>query len=146
MMAKRIFVDSWAWIALADADDPQYRQALGVLKGLKADGVRLATTNVVICESWENLRRRFGLAAALRFYHYVEDISTKPGTLDIISVNAHDERDALRIARHHDDQDLSMVDCLSLAVMRQLGPHTAFTGDWHFTLLGFSAIPQISRS
>ena len=145
MMGKRIFVDSWAWIALADDDDPQHLQALGVLHGLRAEGARLATTNVVIYESWENLRRRFGLAAALRFYHYVGDIGTKPGTLDVVSVTTHDEGDAPAIARHYDDQDLSMVDCLGLAVMRQLSLDTAFTGDWHFTLMGFSVIPQISR-
>jgi len=141
-MARQVFVDSWAWIALADDADPQHRRPLEALNGLESEGVQLVTTNVVIYETLENLRRRFGLQVALSFRRHVEVISTKPETLKVIYVTWHDEEEACGIAGRYGDQDLSIVDCLSFAVMRALSLDAAFTGDWHFTLLGFQIVPN----
>ena len=142
MMVRRVFVDSWAWIALADDADPQHRRALEVQSRLQEAGVQLITTNVVVYEAVENLRRRFGLPVALSFRRHVELISTKPETLKIVYVTWHDEEEACAIADRYGDQDLFVVDCLSFAVMRALSWDTAFTGDWHFTLLGFQIVPN----
>jgi len=46
-----IFVDSWAWIALADKDDPYYRKAKAQHKKLTRARQQYVTTDYVLSET-----------------------------------------------------------------------------------------------
>jgi len=63
----------------------------------------------------------------------------------VLYVRQDDEDDAMRLAERYADQEFSLTDCLSFVAMAKLNVRTAFTGDIHFTLLGFNTIPDIPR-
>ena len=46
-----IFVDSWAWIALADEDDPYHRKAKAQHKKLTGARQQYVTTDYVLSET-----------------------------------------------------------------------------------------------
>ena len=46
-----IFVDSWAWIALADKDDPYHRKAKAQHKKLTGARQQYVTTDYVLSEA-----------------------------------------------------------------------------------------------
>jgi hypothetical protein len=45
------------------------------------------------------------------------------------------------LSERYADQEFSYADCLSFAVMRDMGLVHAFTGDYHFAILGFGLVP-----
>jgi predicted nucleic acid-binding protein len=133
-----IFVDTSAWLALADAHDRDHPPA-------REFGTRLArgefgkqiTTNYVLTETVTMLRRRLGLAAALRFHSSLEE-SRAVQTFWIEPVH---HREAIALMADHDDKQWSLTDCTSFVVMRGLGVADAFAFDRDYAQAGFQIHP-----
>jgi predicted nucleic acid-binding protein len=53
-MPKELFVDTGAWVALADQDDQYHTRAIAAYPGLLKEYQRLVTTNLVVAESYYN--------------------------------------------------------------------------------------------
>ena len=66
-MARELFVDTGAWVALADADDQHHARAASFLPAALTDYQRLVTTNLVVAESYIVLRLALGHASAIAF-------------------------------------------------------------------------------
>jgi uncharacterized protein len=143
-MAEPVFVDSWGWLGISNRRDPWYPQASRGYLRLRTQQTPLVTTNAVLYEVYENCRRRFGQAAPGEFLAVVEQ-AVAAEELTIVYTDRNMEQCAWGLYRKLADQDVSFTDCLSFAVMQQLGLTTAFTGDRHFTLLGFDTIPTIKQ-
>lgn len=65
----------------------------------------------------------------------------RDGLLEYVRISDVHEAAAWHIFEQYADQDLSYTDCTSFAVMRDLDLVRAFTGDHHFSVLGFSVTP-----
>ena len=50
-MAREVFVDTGAWLAIADRGDKYHEAALGEFRRLAAERATLVTTNLVIAET-----------------------------------------------------------------------------------------------
>lgn len=66
-MSRQLFVDTGAWIALADADDQYHERAAQAYPGLLQKYQRLVTTNLVIAEAYIAIRRALTHQAAMAF-------------------------------------------------------------------------------
>ena len=55
------------------------------------------------------------------------------------------EAEAEKLLRRYADQDFSLTDAVSFAVMQQRGITKAFTFDGHFATAGFVAMPAAAR-
>ena len=127
-----VFVDTSALIALLDRDDPEHGRASAAwLAGLES-GEGLLTSNYVVLEACAVAQRRFGMAAVrvlldeiLPLTH-VEWIQEKDHTLGATAL--------LAAGRRH----LSLVDCVSFAVMRRLRIRQCLATDPHFAEQGFT--------
>jgi hypothetical protein len=63
------------------------------------------------------------------------------GLVELLRVSeAHEER-AWTIFEQFADQDFSFTDCTSFAVMQELKLSQVFTGDQHFSTMGFVIVP-----
>lgn len=142
-MAKVIFVDTWAWVALADRHDMWHESARACRAELRDSGARFVTTNVVIYETHSLARSRCSHEVAVALVDDIRVMAATPGILEIRWVQPAVEEAALEILRRYDDKDFSFVDCLSFAVMREMGIEVAFTGDEHFRQMGFETLPEI---
>ena len=120
-----VFVDSSAFFAALDRRDEDHARATALL----SDGDRLVTTDHVLVESWRLARQRLGRDVAERFWG-----ALRGGQVGIEPVQAGDLDAAWRIGETFLDQDFSIVDRTSFAVMERLGIERVATFDNHFSI------------
>jgi predicted nucleic acid-binding protein len=126
-----VFVDTGAWYALADASDRHHREARRFYLAEAPRG-RLITTDLVLAETWTLITAHLGRPAALTFWNTLRTTRTP-----IVAIEAVDLEAAWRIAHAFPDQDFSVTDCTSFAVMERLGIDEAFAFDTHFLVYRF---------
>jgi uncharacterized protein len=126
-----VFVDTSFWVAHYNRRDDRHEQATHVLAALP--GRTMSTTNHVLGESWNLLRRRGGHAIACEFLDW---ISNSP-RLDVTHISGDLELDAWRWLRRHDERVYSFVDATSFALMRSQGLREALAFDGDFSAAGF---------
>lgn len=119
------FVDTSAWYAAADSGD----RSNAAVKRALVDAGDLVTSDHVLAETWILLRHRLGRAAAERFWE-----GLRGGVARVEMVGAADLEAAWAIGEAFPDQDFSLVDRTSFAVMRRLGLTSAVTLDADFSV------------
>jgi predicted nucleic acid-binding protein len=125
-----LFVDSSTFYAAADRSDASNARAKEVLGG----GEDLVTSDHVLVETSLLLRHRLGRAAAIRFWD-----ALRAGTARVELIGAADLEAAWHEAAAFPDQDFSLVDLTSFAVMRRLGVLRAATFDDDFAIYRFGS-------
>lgn len=123
-----LFVDTSAWYAAADRSDRSHARAKGVLSA----GDALVTTDHVLIETWLLLHHKLGRSAAERFWD-----GLRSGAADIETVTDADLAVAWAAGETFPDQDFSIVDRTSFAVMQRLGLRRVATFDDHFAVFRF---------
>ena len=123
-----IFVDTSAWYAAADRGERNNARAKRIL----GSGEPLVTTDHVLVETWLLLRHRLNRAAAERFWG-----NLKAGAATVEAVTDVDLETAWTIGTSFRDQDFSIVDRTSFAVMQRLGILRAATFDANFAVFRF---------
>jgi predicted nucleic acid-binding protein len=137
---NKIFVDTWAWYALADTADTDHIIAQLTNEQLLADNYTFITTNFVLDETITLLRYNLHHTATVRFYETLQQL-IKAELVEYIRINESYEMDAWEIFKQYSDQKFSYTDCTSFAVMRDLKLSQVFTADHHFATLGFILAP-----
>jgi uncharacterized protein len=125
-----LFVDTSMWYAAADSSDASN----GVAKAVLSGGEPLVTSDHVLIETWTLLRHRLGRRASERFWQALRD-----GVASVETVGVADLESAWRIGLAWRDQDFSIVDRTSFAVMCRLGIERAASLDDHFAVFRFGA-------
>jgi predicted nucleic acid-binding protein len=128
-----IFVDTGAWYAVADTSDRHHDPASRFYLSHAAHG-QLATSDLVVAETWTLLVSHLGRPAALTFWETLRDAK-----LPILAIEASDLEAAWRIAQAFADQDFSFTDCTSFALMERLGIEDAFAFDRHFLVYRYGS-------
>ena len=123
-----LFVDTSIWYAAADKSDVNNSRAKAVLSG----GEPLVTTDHILVETWTLIRHRLGRRAAERFWE-----GLRSGVAIVEIVGAADLDSAWEMGRSYRDQDFSIVDRTSFAVMRRLGIERAASFDNDFAIFRF---------
>lgn len=137
---NKIFVDTWAWYALADTADTDHILAQLANEQLLADNYTFVTTNFVLAETLTLIRYKLHHTAAVQFRHMLQQL-IQAGLVELVRVDEAHEATAWEIFCQYVDQKFSYTDCTSFAVMRDLKLTQAFTGDHHFSILGFTLVP-----
>jgi hypothetical protein len=138
-MTGEVFVDAGAWIALNDRGDRYHAVAVSYYQRLLRDRRPLVTTNLVIAEAYINIRRAGGYQPAMRFLDSVR----QSGRLTKVYSDAALEAEAEKLMRRYVDQDFSLADAVSFAVMQGRGMTEAFAFDGHFVTAGFGVAPSV---
>lgn len=133
---SRIFVDTWAWYALADRVDADHILAKLLNEQLLDQGHTFVTTNFVLSETVTLIRYHLHHQAAIQFWEMLRTL-IEAELLQFVRVTESHENAAWTIFEHYADQKFSYTDCTSFAVMRDLGLQQVFTGDHHFATMGF---------
>jgi predicted nucleic acid-binding protein len=123
-----VFVDTSVFYSATDSGDRSYDRARRLLR----DADSLVTTDHVLVESWRLMRSRGGFAAAERFWGTI-----RKGLATVETVLPGDLDAAWRIGEAFPDQDFSIVDRTSFAVMERLGVTIAASFDAHFSIYRF---------
>jgi predicted nucleic acid-binding protein len=123
-----LFVDTSIWYAAADLSDLGNDHAKAILNSNEP----LITTDHVLVETWTLLRYRLQRHAAERFWD-----GMRSGVTAIEPVGLADLEAAWQIGLSWKDQDFSIIDRTSFAVMRRLGIERAASLDDHFAIFRF---------
>ena len=124
------FVDTSAFYAAADTDDASSKRARELLIG-EAD---LVTSDHVLVETWRLLRDRLGFDAAERFWD-----GLRLGPAAIEPVREADLEGAWQIGRAFADQEFSLVDRTSFALMERVAVLRVVAFDDDFAIYRFGA-------
>ena len=125
-----VLIDSSIWFAAMVATDKDNRSAEGILRNIDDP---LSTDHIVI-ETWLLLNSRHGRRAAEAFA-----ARTRSSGLPIAFVTPADLDAAWQMMEAFPDQDFSVVDCTSFAVMERLGVQRAASFDHHFVVYRYGA-------
>jgi predicted nucleic acid-binding protein len=120
-----VFIDSSAWYAAANIRDRHNVRVKAILPEL----VGRLTTDHVLVETWLLLNSRVNRQAAENFW-----LGMRRGAADIERVTPADLEAAWAIGEAFPDQDFSIVDRTSFAVMERLGITRAASFDDHFAI------------
>jgi predicted nucleic acid-binding protein len=131
----RIFIDTSAIYALLDRDDIEHKKAKNIWIDLLHSETILITSNYVLVESFALIQNRLGIEAARGFQEDILPLAT------IEWVNAETHKSGVSALLAASKRRLSLVDCISFEVMRNLGIKTIFAFDPHFAEQGFQCIP-----
>jgi len=135
-------VDTWGWLALADAKDSAHLRAVEERRSRTAPGT-LATTDYVLDETFTRLFARAGFSAARQFSGAILE-AVAVGQLKLERVNKERFEAAYRLRlRYRDKPGISFTDFTSFVVMRELEIRDVLTADVHFAQvrLGFHRVP-----
>jgi predicted nucleic acid-binding protein len=136
-VAGEFFVDTSAWYPILDPTHPQHATVVGPYRARLGQRRRVVTTNLVVAEANALLLRREGRKAALVALDSIEKATDvlvhSTGTLEAIARRDWIERYA--------DQDFSLADAVSFAVMRERRIEEVLTLDHHFAAAGFRVVP-----
>lgn len=120
-----VFVDSSVWFAAANIRDWNNAAAKQLLAGL----TDLITTDHVLVESWLIMQRQIHPRAAEEYWEAIR------GGLAVVEIVGTADLDhAWSIGRTFPDQDFSIVDRTSFAVMERLGLTRAASFDSDFAV------------
>src|SRR5258708_4252350 len=133
MAAAEVLVDSAGFLALWDAGDDYHSAAVRLQAELARKRRRFMTTDYVVDESATLLLVRHSRSAAVDFLDTVE----RSEALRLEWVGPERFAAASELFRHHADKEWSFTDCVSFALMRELGIRDGFTTDHHFEQAGF---------
>lgn len=123
-----LFIDTSIWYAAADHSEDVNARAREILSA----GEALVTTDHVLIETWTLIHHRLGRRAAEKFWKGMRE-----GVAIVESATVADLETAWQIGLSYRDQDFSIVDRTSFAVMRRLGIDRAASLDDHFAVFRF---------
>jgi predicted nucleic acid-binding protein len=137
MFASRLslFVDTSIWFAAVDCDDPCNSRAMAILES----GEPLVTTDHILVETWWLINRRIRRDVAEKFWEEL-----RHGAVAVETVGPADLETAWQIGLDWRDQDFSIVDRTSFAVMRRLAPRPWMTILRYFAMARRGVTPSAS--
>jgi predicted nucleic acid-binding protein len=140
MAVERLFVDTWAWLVLANDRDPAFGSVSRMRAGVAGQAGAWVTTDYVLDET---MTRLFALAPFAQAREFMEGIfeASRRGLLDIEHITPERFCRAWRLRlRFHDQPRISFTDLTSFVVMRELGLRHALTADAHFEQVGMGLL------
>jgi predicted nucleic acid-binding protein len=132
----KIFVDTGPWLALHDNHDQFHKQAIEAKSRIAKEKIELVTSDFVFDESLTFIRYRVSHNAAVVFGTSLLQSSI----VTLVSVDTDVMHLAFEIFKKYKDQDFSMTDCTSFALMKRFKLQTCFTFDSHFLQMGFTML------
>ena len=140
MKYKTVFIDTGAFYALIDRDDPYHVVAYKEWSQILTHSTQLIITNYIISETYTLLRYRLGGKIACEFLDAIEE-STKIGRIKVVIAALEIEKQARQLLQHFFDYDLSYTDAISLATIKQIQIPVVFSFDGHFSIAEAAVIP-----
>ena len=131
---KWIFVDTSAWYAFIDKNDPDHIYAKGFYGN---NTIPFITTNFIFDETVTLIMSRLGWDVAATFGESLK----KSNFANIVPVAGTDEERAWQIFMKYRNIGFSYTDCTSFALMERLKIDTAFTFNEHFKTMRFKIVP-----
>lgn len=131
-----VYVDTSAWVSLADSTEAHHRRIAEALRNRQG---QLVTSDHILHETWMVMRYRHTAHAAETLVN-----SIRSGIAKIEASGLADLEVAAAIGEAFADQDFSLSDRTSWAIMERLGIHQAISLDKDFRIYRFGPDRRLS--
>jgi Predicted nucleic acid-binding protein, contains PIN domain len=139
----KLFVDSWAWIAISNQREPRHQEIKTLYEDLRLKKGILYTTDYILSETLTSLFKNLPFKTAKEGLEKIEKgISENYLILEWITKERFKKARDLRL-KFQDKPRISFTDLTSMVVMKGLGIKDVLTEDDHFTQvgMGFRKVP-----
>jgi predicted nucleic acid-binding protein len=121
-----IFIETWAWIALADKSDPYHRKAKALHKKFSRKRWKYVTSDNVLGETITYLYNALGATSAQGFINTVLS-AVDAGTFLLVQLSPEQFRRTWEMRQKFEDKpDISFVDFTSMLIMLDHAPAALF--------------------
>ncbi|MBI4501508.1 MAG: type II toxin-antitoxin system VapC family toxin [Gemmatimonadetes bacterium] len=141
MIARRLLVDTGAWLAIFHPRDQFHQPASAYLRQLRAEHVPLLVTDLILAELHLHLVRGLGPQRAMG---HLDALKSDPLVEEVFVDHELEASAVTDWLRKYDDQPFTLTDAVSFAVMRARRVSGAFTFDRHFSVAGFATVPVLA--
>jgi predicted nucleic acid-binding protein len=143
---RTCFVDTWAYLALANRKDAGHAVAHEVDLFLDEEGWVRATSEWILDETLTQLHALAGASVATRF---LDDLDAQLRSRSLLLLTVSPPRFEATVRKFRalapSVPRLSLTDCSSFALMEELEIRWAFTADRHFYAAGPRIGPLVAR-
>jgi predicted nucleic acid-binding protein len=140
MSGERIFIDTWAWLALGHRKDSFHDKVEKIFKQIQSDNMLLFSSEYVLDELITLLFRRENYTESVRFTDTILT-AVKNGELVIEKISEDRFQRSWQLRKRLKDKpDISFTDITSMIVMQELLIPYILTDDDHFKYTGFNFI------
>ena len=133
---RRIFADTFYWIALINPRDQNHQAAITLSNELQP--FQIITTEDVLAEFLDYYSDR-GTYLRHTATALTKQIVADP-KIQVLHQNHSDFLDGLKLYEERPDKGYSHTDCISMLAMRQEGLDDILTNDQHFAQEGFCCL------
>jgi predicted nucleic acid-binding protein len=133
---KRIFADTFYWVALLNTRDNWHQRTLEITASL--DVVEIITTDEVLTEVL-NFLCTYGKPMRRRTTQLIKDILQNPN-IRVVQQTRESFLQGLSLYEKRLDKEYSLTDCISMQVMKQMSIDEILTHDKHFAQEGFTIL------
>lgn len=130
----RVFVDTSAFLALANRLDQEHATAARIYPTLMERGADLLTSSYVIAESMALIQRRLGWKPLVAFGEALE------AAFHVVWVDRMLHTEAQRFLLRRRRRTINIVDAVSMTLARRLALDAIFAFDEDFHLEGFRVL------
>ena len=133
---KRVFFDTWGWVAIAHKDDAHHERVISFYKTFLLNKGLPVTTDYVFAETITLLRARTDVKDVAVFVDVILDLAQK-GRVMLERIDEKRWERAWNLSKkYHDKPYISFIDFSSFVVMKEIGVSDVLTADKHFEDIG----------
>lgn len=135
---RLIFVNSTAWLALYNPNDPNHEAARDLWRDLSSEPVRFITTDYVLDQVFTVMKSFGSLEAA----EALNTVLMRTALLRLFMTDSVIFERAWKIFREDEHPQFTFTDCVNYAVIQYLGATEVFTFDRNFTAPGLTVLKR----
>jgi len=133
---KRIFFDTWGWVAIAHKEDAHHKDAFSFYRTFLLNKGIPVTTDYVLAETITLLRARTDPNGTNAFVDTVLS-AVKKGRISLEKIDEKRWEKSWELSKKYNDKpSISFVDFTSFVVMKDTGVSEVLTADSHFEEVG----------
>ena len=130
---RTIFADTFYWAASINPEDDWHAPVIAITSTLGQ--ARIVTTEEVLAETL-TFFSTYGSRMRQRTCQLVQGVISNPN-LKVVHQTHESFLAGLTLYQNRPDKEYSLIDCISMQTMRELGITEVLTHDKHFTQEGF---------
>lgn len=128
---KKIFIDADALVALARARDKNHQRAKKIYEKIKKERVSFFSSNTSLYETITVISQRISHQMAQKFILEIRQ------RINFIFVDLKTEEKGLEIFNKQTSKNVSLFDCLNMAILKEMGLKEIFSFDKDYKKNGF---------
>ena len=140
-MAKKIFIDTSAWISYFGSDQPKHISIKSLIKQFIKNGIVICTSNDVIDETVTRLIYDTNIKIAEKFINFMKK-SSQTNSLVQFWIDEEIQNEAFELVQKFSEHRLSLTDATSIALIKKFSIESIISLDTDFIKVGIPTLPQ----